>query len=447
MVQTYQTQTTYPTPFAILAPAYFLRYPNPYAPHVLSTDVLERRIVYRRQDVASAPPAAEDGASSASTSSSSSSSGSVVRPVLLTSRLILKKGTLPSWAPRGLIKNSESWVLEVSEVDLDGDLPGGSASSAGGVIPEGDSDFTKMYPPRGELARPADGTWQGVPAQSQAGRTGRQMRTWTRNVDHTTVLAVAEGLTFSEVLPEEPAQQKTASTAPLAKGKGKEKEAAALGTSVGATPAFLPTHCLISAHITSDVSVLWGRIEKFGIKRFKAHIDTSRQGLLHTSSLLSHNVSPFSQSLVPPRRSGPLANLRESLRPPWLDGLPLSPLASLRLRLARGRERWVEAKERAKKRYRDVKEEGIWGHVGRKEREEGMADWREAVRERLVRGRQRWWGGTVESRTEARGAATAAVDKKSSEERQSDGERSQTSTVELPRERAARLAQERKEGR
>lgn len=289
MVQTYQTQTTYPTPFAILAPAYFLRYPNPYAPHVLSTDVLERRIVYRRQDVASALSTAEDEAASASTSSSSSSaSGSVVRPVLLTSRLILKKGTLPSWAPRGLVKNSESWVLEVSEVDLDDDLPGGSASTAGGVTEEGtSSEFTKMYPPRGQLARPADGTWQGVPAQSQAGKTGRQMRTWTRNVDHTTVLAVAEGLTFSEVLPEVPAQQRVASTAPLAKGKGKEKEAASLANGTDTIPAFLPTHCLISANITSDVSVLWGRIEKFGIKRFKAHIDTvsRRSAVPHASTL------------------------------------------------------------------------------------------------------------------------------------------------------------------
>jgi hypothetical protein len=100
-----------------------------------------------------------------------------------------------------------------------------------------------------------------------------------------------------------------------------------------------------------------------------------------------------------------------------------------------------------------VKEEGIWGHVGRKEREEGMADWREAVRERLVRGRQRWWGGSGESKAEAREAATtatadaAAEGKEPSQQRQSSVGAEQASTAELPRERAARLAQERKEGR
>lgn len=95
-----------------------------------------------------------------------------------------------------------------------------------------------------------------------------------------------------------------------------------------------------------------------------------------------------------------------------------------------------------------MKEEGIWGHVGRKEREEGMADWREAVRERLVRGRQRWWGGTGESKAEAREAVAAAAEREEeSQQRQSSVGAEQATTAELPRERAARLAQERKEGR
>lgn len=39
---------------------------------------------------------------------------------LRTSRLILKRGVLPKWAPRGIISRAESWVIEESEVDPEG---------------------------------------------------------------------------------------------------------------------------------------------------------------------------------------------------------------------------------------------------------------------------------------------------------------------------------------
>ncbi|KAI0932603.1 hypothetical protein AcW2_001183 [Taiwanofungus camphoratus] len=65
-----------------------MRYPNPFASHVLSCDVISRTI---------------------------SPSGS-----LLTTRLILKTGALPRWAPKGIISRAESWVIEESEVDPEG---------------------------------------------------------------------------------------------------------------------------------------------------------------------------------------------------------------------------------------------------------------------------------------------------------------------------------------
>ena len=68
--------------------AFFLRYPNPYASHVISCDVISREFT---------------------------PSGS-----LLTTRLILKSATLPRWAPKGIISRSESWILEESEVDPQG---------------------------------------------------------------------------------------------------------------------------------------------------------------------------------------------------------------------------------------------------------------------------------------------------------------------------------------
>ncbi|CAO1621498.1 unnamed protein product [Parajaminaea phylloscopi] len=291
MVQTYSVESSFPLPWPVLAHAYFLRYPNPFAQHVLSLDVLDRRILRRTTD----DP-----------------------PVLLTSRLLLKKGTLPSWAPRGLIKNAESWVLEVTEVELE--------------------------------------------ESSTRPQKGRQMRTWTRNLDHTTVLAVAEGLTFREEI----------TSAMIAQPPVSETEEKSPAASIP------QTHCVTSAHITSDVSVLWKRIEKFGLKRFKAHMDTSRQGLLYAASHLSDNRYPHSLSL--PAAPTPIAKLREALRPPWLDGLPISPFQRAR--------RFLEERIALPQRYRTIKEEGLWGYTGRQEREDGMRRWREELRERLVRFRQ-----------------------------------------------------------
>ncbi|KAI0004092.1 MSF1-domain-containing protein [Russula compacta] len=78
----------YDDPWPIVSLAFFLRYPNPYASHVISCDVISRDFT---------------------------PSGS-----LLTTRLILKTATLPRWAPKGIISRSESWILEESEVDPHG---------------------------------------------------------------------------------------------------------------------------------------------------------------------------------------------------------------------------------------------------------------------------------------------------------------------------------------
>ncbi|KAI4529015.1 PRELI-like family-domain-containing protein [Schizophyllum commune] len=75
----------YDDSWSIVSLAYFLRYPNPYASHVISCDVISR---------------------------SMTPTGSLV-----TTRLILKRGALPRWAPRGIMSRAESWVVEESEVD------------------------------------------------------------------------------------------------------------------------------------------------------------------------------------------------------------------------------------------------------------------------------------------------------------------------------------------
>jgi hypothetical protein len=81
----YSQSFLYDDPWSIVSLAFFLRYPNPYASHVVSCDVISRE---------------------------QTSSGS-----LLTTRLILKRGALPRWAPKGIVSRAESWVIEESEVD------------------------------------------------------------------------------------------------------------------------------------------------------------------------------------------------------------------------------------------------------------------------------------------------------------------------------------------
>lgn len=131
MVRTFQQHSSFNYPWTSCIHAFFLRYPNPLATHVLTVDVLDRHIECRR---------AESDAQ---------------KVVLCTARLILKRGSLPSWAPQGIIKNTQSWVLEESEVDLS----------------------------------PRDG---GAP---------RTMSIWTQNLDHTSVMTVTERLRFTEEAP------------------------------------------------------------------------------------------------------------------------------------------------------------------------------------------------------------------------------------------------------
>jgi hypothetical protein len=75
----------YDDSWSIVALAFFLRYPNPYASHVISCDVISR---------------------------DQTPLGSLV-----TTRLILKKGAMPRWFPKGIVSRAESWVIEESEVD------------------------------------------------------------------------------------------------------------------------------------------------------------------------------------------------------------------------------------------------------------------------------------------------------------------------------------------
>ncbi|CAO3678023.1 unnamed protein product [Rhizopus stolonifer] len=100
MVKFYQHQFNYDYQWQNVTLAFWLRYPNPFASHgkylkypikskrkciVLSVDVLDRYVD-------------ENG-------------------ILKTTRLVLKKGKAPKWFPESILKSSEAFVIEESEVD------------------------------------------------------------------------------------------------------------------------------------------------------------------------------------------------------------------------------------------------------------------------------------------------------------------------------------------
>lgn len=95
MVKFYENSFSYKYPFAAVSLAYFLRYPNPYATHVLSTDVIDRHF-------------------------------DPITQRLTTTRLHLKKSKIPSailkLLPKGIVGASsdggQSYILEKSIVDV-----------------------------------------------------------------------------------------------------------------------------------------------------------------------------------------------------------------------------------------------------------------------------------------------------------------------------------------
>lgn len=88
MVEFSEQLHRFDAPIHAVALAHSLRFPSPYSTHVISSDVISRIFTPDR--------------------------------TIRTTRLILKRGKMPIWAPRGLVERTTSWVLEESEVDLEG---------------------------------------------------------------------------------------------------------------------------------------------------------------------------------------------------------------------------------------------------------------------------------------------------------------------------------------
>ncbi|SCU99385.1 LAFA_0G23750g1_1 [Lachancea sp. 'fantastica'] len=86
MVLWYKNSYVYDNDFQTVSLAFFNRYPNPYASHVISIDTVSREC----------KPSGE----------------------LCTTRLIKKTGKLPRWIKPFLGGISDSWIIERSEVDV-----------------------------------------------------------------------------------------------------------------------------------------------------------------------------------------------------------------------------------------------------------------------------------------------------------------------------------------
>lgn len=72
--------------------AFFLRYPSPVTPHIVSVDVVSRQV-------------------------------SLHSGCIYTDRIILKRGAasaLPKWFPKAFLGKSEAWIFERSNVDVEG---------------------------------------------------------------------------------------------------------------------------------------------------------------------------------------------------------------------------------------------------------------------------------------------------------------------------------------
>ncbi|GAA6063343.1 hypothetical protein JCM10212_004364 [Sporobolomyces blumeae] len=203
--------------------------------------------------------------------------------VLSTTRLMNKRGKMPKWAPSFISQIGTSWVLETTEVEL------------------------------GFTTNVADG-------QGDARKVTRELRTESRNLDHTKIMRVCEWQVFRE----------------------------ARGNS-------LATESITLSQITSELDfwLLRDRVEKFGLSKLPKSIAKARYGLNLVASLL---LQPSTSSNL--LSSGPLA-------PYEFDPVP-SPLSlALRAKLDEARQAWLveegeqsESLARQRRRRRLLRDDG-----------------------------------------------------------------------------------------
>ena len=144
----------YRIPFPYIVLAHNQRYPSPYGRHILSSDVISRSFHPETN-------------------------------VLRTTRLVLKRGKVPRWAPRVIQKIDTTWVLEESEIEM------------GLVEPDGITPVREAAPSSSQAAASGEG-----PASVPPSGIKRELRTRSRNIDRTEFMEVFEWQVFRP-LPED----------------------------------------------------------------------------------------------------------------------------------------------------------------------------------------------------------------------------------------------------
>ncbi|GAA6022913.1 hypothetical protein JCM8202_000268, partial [Rhodotorula sphaerocarpa] len=267
MVLHSETSHTFPIPFPYIVLAHNQRYPSPYGRHILSSDVISRCFHPESN-------------------------------VLRTTRLVLKRGKVPRWAPRVIQKIDTTWVLEESEIEMglvepDGRTPlrNHSAGDDGGEGGGASGAALAVAAPDPERAEGA-----GLGAAPESG-VKRELRTRSRNIDRTEFMEVFEWQVFRP-LPEDT----------------------------------LATEVNTLSRVTSEFG-FWPvpqRIESFGLSKLPRSIEGARLGLQLVADLL---LRPSTSSAF--LSSGPL-------KPYPFDPVPSAFSLRIRARLDEARTKWTE---------------------------------------------------------------------------------------------------------
>ncbi|WRT63679.1 uncharacterized protein IL334_000602 [Kwoniella shivajii] len=229
MVQVYRKTHSYPDPPPTPLLAFFLRYPNPFARHVLSVDVLSRKV-------------------------------NPVTGQIHTTRLILKRGILPKWATRWLPnaglsggRGLDAWILEESIIDPPdwGSNPAsisaskaGPRSSSSSSINSNSASSSGSSSSSGSRSRLQRGEEEDI--DSDYGKQPR-LRVQQGNLNHKKLMHVIEG---------------------------GEIRAGPNGTTLHHT----------TAEVRSSFGGAWSnlirqRIESYGLGKFESNSETSRKGM------------------------------------------------------------------------------------------------------------------------------------------------------------------------
>ncbi|GAA5955516.1 hypothetical protein JCM3765_006801 [Sporobolomyces pararoseus] len=227
--------------------------------------------------------------------------------VLTTTRLMNKRGKMPKWAPSFISSIGTSWVIEETQIDLN-------------LYEEGTEDEIRVT---------------------------RELRTRSRNLDHTKIMQVEEFQVFTQ-----------------------------------SRDNSLATDSMTYSRITSDLDfwLLRDRVEKFGLAKLPKSISKARLGLNLIATLLLQPST--SHDLL---ASGPL-------KPYEFEPVP-SPLSiALRAKLDEARQAWLLDQDRQNLDASDlVGREGTFLDVGGDGTEiEPGKIWRLRWRNAVKRGRERF---------------------------------------------------------